>query len=265
MVVSKSSHIPIYIINLARESRRKAFMQEQLDRLELQANFVEAIDARQLSVEELSSKSDAAAVKRSPSWLSPGAIACGLSHSRAYHEFIASGQEAALFLEDDTVLSGKLKGQLEELIAEIKDQEVILLHFVSFAPCELRINGGIPFGPYGLYSALDAGQPTTAAAYMLTRATAIKLAEYTSTVKATADAWGHFMENGMIDRVRCTAPSIILTADFKSSIDYIKAGSLKGKLLSAVDRWKIFPFYQILARRRRKNVELVRDSFVFVD
>jgi glycosyl transferase family 25 len=245
VVVSKSSHIPIYIINLARESRRKAFMQEQLDRLELQANFVEAIDARQLSVEELSSKSDAAAVKRSPSWLSPGAIACGLSHSRAYHEFIASGQEAALFLEDDTVLSGKLKGQLEELIAEIKDQEVILLHFVSFAPCELRINGGIPFGPYG--------------------ATAIKLAEYTSTVKATADAWGHFMENGMIDRVRCTAPSIILTADFKSSIDYIKAGSLKGKLLSAVDRWKIFPFYQILARRRRKNVELVRDSFVFVD
>lgn len=240
-------------------------MQEQLERLKLEAKFVEAADARELSPEELSSRSDTAAVKRSPSWLSPGAIACGLSHNLAYQDFIASGQETALFLEDDTVLSADLNQQLEELSSEIKDREVILLHFVSFAPCKLQKKDGVKFGTYGLYSALDAGQPTTAAAYMLTRSTALQMAEYTSTIKATADAWGHFMENGVIDKVRCTAPSIVLTADFKSSIDYIDASSFKGKILGVIDRRKIFPFYQILAKRRKANVERIRDSFVFVE
>jgi glycosyl transferase, family 25 len=263
--MSDSTTIPIYIINLARERRRKGFMEAQLAEYEIEATFIEAIDARTMSSTELEARSDSAAVKRSPSWLSPGAIACALSHNKAYTEFLKSDNEVALFLEDDTILSSQLSQQIQELSAEIRDGEVVLLHFVSFEPCELRKTGSKRFDGYGLFEAVKSNAPTTAAAYMLTRSTAQKFANYTSTVRATADAWGHFVENGVINRVRCTAPSIIHTAEFKSSIDYIDATSYKGKILGLIDRKRLFPFYQLLAKRRKSNVERIRDSYVLVE
>ncbi len=263
--MSNSTTIPIYIINLARETRRKRFMEAQLAKYNNEATFIEAVDAREMSAKEIEEGSDAAAVKRSPSWLSPGAIACALSHNKAYGEFSQSQHEVALFLEDDTILSPQLVAQVEELSKEIRDGEVVLLHFVSFEPCELRKSESKRFDGYGLYEAVKPNAPTTAAAYMLTKASAQKFAHYTSTVRATADAWGHFVENGVIHRVRCAAPSIVHTAEFKSSIDYIEATSIKGRLLGLVDKRKIFPFYQLLAKRRKSNVERIRDSYVLVD
>lgn len=94
----------VYYINLARRTDRRAFMEAQFARLGLQATRIEAIAANDLGPEMRAKYSNPDALF----YVTPGDLACAMSHAIAYRQFLQSQAPYALVLEDDALLSGRL-------------------------------------------------------------------------------------------------------------------------------------------------------------
>src|SRR5262245_6692080 len=105
--VMSLSDMRTYVINLPRATDRREAMERQLATSDLDYEFVEAIEGRNLSADEYAELVDHTAVERWPHWLTPGAIGCLLSHRRVL-EMAAERDEPSLILEDDAVLSPHL-------------------------------------------------------------------------------------------------------------------------------------------------------------
>ncbi|MDC0539901.1 glycosyltransferase family 25 protein [bacterium] len=92
----------IYVINLRRHSLRKERIIQNLNPLNINYKFIEAIDW-------VNYKDNLSFFHKCldkyffdpNAWFSYGIICCALSHRKAYKEFLDSGEETALFLEDD--------------------------------------------------------------------------------------------------------------------------------------------------------------------
>ncbi len=101
----------IFIISLPGAEARRAFQRKQAQRLGLEIEFVEAVDARAL---------DAASCQRAADhWTRPIArkdIACHLSHRLAWQRVVAAGRPC-LVLEDDAVLSDRMPAVLATIDA----------------------------------------------------------------------------------------------------------------------------------------------------
>jgi len=95
---------PVYVINLDRCPERLEIMRQNLDAIGMQIERITAIDRRDLEQTAWRTHYDEARNRREylgP--LTPGEIACFLSHRRAWETFLQTSRAAALFLEDDVV------------------------------------------------------------------------------------------------------------------------------------------------------------------
>lgn len=90
----------IYVINLARRPDRKAFMEQQAAALGLSLDFVESVDALALP-DDLGVRVRKGLHGR----LSDGDLACALSHRKVWQRIVESGEQYAVVLEDDAILS----------------------------------------------------------------------------------------------------------------------------------------------------------------
>lgn len=101
-----------YVINLKSQTQRRAFQVQQLTRLGLDFEILEAVTAADID--------DATYQSHYHDWLRPlkkVEVACYYSHQRCWQAVIDSNQ-AALILEDDVLLSQ----QLPQLLAELETQ-----------------------------------------------------------------------------------------------------------------------------------------------
>jgi GR25 family glycosyltransferase involved in LPS biosynthesis len=96
-------HVPIYYINLASRGDRRVFMEDQLTRLGLVAERIEAVTIDQVPQPLLDYH--ASTPKQA---CSPAAVACSLSHAKVWTTMLARGDESAIILEDDAVLDPAL-------------------------------------------------------------------------------------------------------------------------------------------------------------
>ena len=111
--------IPIYVINLKRNPERRLFIQRQLDALNLNYQFVDAIDkydlefpkdrvqiAQSLSIDEsiLENKYNAVVEHERQKNANFGPLACLLSHIKIYDLIIKNDIHTACILEDDVTL-----------------------------------------------------------------------------------------------------------------------------------------------------------------
>jgi glycosyl transferase family 25 len=106
----------ILVINLARRDDRLAAMDGQLGALRLPYERVEAIDGRNLL-----------AVNSADPGLTRGEIACHRSHRLAWQRLMDSGEERALILEDDVILSPRLPAFLKRPEAWPEDADLVRL------------------------------------------------------------------------------------------------------------------------------------------
>lgn len=122
----------IYCINLERSKERRHNMQAQFERLGLLFEFINAVDGRVLSDNEV------AAVYSK--WrtrfchgkgLSLGEIGCALSHIEFYRRVVAENAPGFVF-EDDVELGHEVKGALEEVESFLADNKV---------PCLVQLPG----------------------------------------------------------------------------------------------------------------------------
>lgn len=91
----------VYVINLARRPDRRAFMQQQADRLGLHLDFIDAVDAQSpaANLDEIEVRSGL------HGRMSKGDLACTLSHRKFWRLLLDSGEPYAVVLEDDAILS----------------------------------------------------------------------------------------------------------------------------------------------------------------
>ena len=147
--------IPIYIINLKRNPERKIFMQRQLDALNLNYQFVDAIDkfdiessryraqlAQSLNIEPSALEYKYSKVvhqsKTDKKYKDEGSgrIACLLSHIKTYNLMHENNDEMACVLEDDAILLPTFR---EVLNIQVElEWDILLL-------ASLPLSGSIPF------------------------------------------------------------------------------------------------------------------------
>jgi len=104
----------IFIINLARRGDRLAAMDGQMRGLRLEYQRVEAIDGRNLL-----------AVNSADPAMTRGEIACHRSHRLAWRRLVDSGEDRALILEDDVLLSPRLPAFLKRPEALPDDADIV--------------------------------------------------------------------------------------------------------------------------------------------
>lgn len=100
--------VGVFVINLDRRPDRLERILTWLNRVELEAVRIQAIDGQNASLGILSR-------------LRPSEIACWESHQKAYALFLESDFPYALILEDDAVINPRFKGNLPQTIDRLKE------------------------------------------------------------------------------------------------------------------------------------------------
>lgn len=256
-----------YYISLDRSKERARHIQRHVDELQLNSCKISAVDGKLLTREDIVKVCNIEQVDKLRWWLTDGAIGCALSHKIAYKKFLETTDEAAFIIEDDVVLPKNIGEILALVSQEIKSNEVVLLYYTSFKPAEISSVGGVELSNLksGLYFPMDLKQPITAAAYCIGREAAKGMLKANTPIALAADSWNDFYLKGAFSGLRLLYPSPIVTRNFKSSIDYFKKGSLKGRLSEVVNKYKVPIVYQYVKKRRADTLDSMLGHFTLVN
>ena len=242
-----------YLINLDRASDRLEFMTKQFNENNIEFERIKAIDGRLLTQEEIEAKCDMNSVRSSPQWLTPGMLACCMSHSNTYKKAIDDNVKVCCILEDDVKIYPDFSAVVNKLENVIQDDEIILIYFSSFNIVKLSNNGKQHLlKDYYLYQCVNTDRIMSAAAYMLTQKTLDKLLSVYYPIGTGSDSWLDYKKHGAFSKIRCVYPRVAHPNYFKSTIDYMDKKSLKGKLSALVEKNKIPIAYQIVKYKRKK-------------
>lgn len=259
-----------YVINLARSPDRRAHIVAELQRTGLDYEMVPAVDGRTLDLDD-TDLIDPSLVARSP--FVAGAAGCALSHFHIYQKILDDGRDQALILEDDIRLPADLDDLADEVAGHLTGAEVALLNYASCPPGPLGIS---PKGSIDLPAArllalpIDVRQLVNSGAYVITREACERMVEHLLPIRAHADGWRFFYEEGLLDRVRCVLPQPVpKSPKFESTIGLYSLGNgVKARLVGPLVRRKIPGLHQAILYRRQRimrnwdRAEVVNQPFV---
>ena len=247
------SKLAVFVISLKRSPERREHVKKHLDSIGLEFEFFDAVYGKELSEQEMNELCDREAIKNSPNWLTPSAIGCSLSHYYVYKEIIKRNLLYALVLEDDIVFNKDFVSCLDSTAKQMKENEIMLLYYQSWDPLKLKTDSKKQLcKSYVTYKPADMYQPICAAAYLITNAACRTLSNVILPVRLCADTWGKFAELNGFEHFSCVYPRAVDTTDAKSTIDYIGNSRLAG-IMRWVDKYKVFPLYQMLKLKRNRN------------
>jgi len=94
-------NLPVFLISLDKDTARRQRLKERFGEYE---NFtlISAVDGRIISTKEYFALV-MPSLRLHGRLMSPAEVGCTLSHVKAYEAFIASGEQRALFIEDDVI------------------------------------------------------------------------------------------------------------------------------------------------------------------
>lgn len=242
-----------YVINLARSVDRRQHITSQLAKAGIDYEIVQAVDGRDLDIHDPTLIDPAMAAK----CLFPGTVACPLSHLLVYAKILEDGGSTALVLEDDVSLPTDLGPIAYDVAEHLTGAEVALLNFGGYPPnpLQLSLEGAVELpSSRRLALPVDARQLVNAGAYVITREACQRMVDSAPPVRSTADAWGFFFEEGIIDRVRCVLPQPVPKCPkFESTIGLYSLGNgFKARLVGPLVRHKIPGLHQLILYRRQR-------------
>lgn len=123
----RRSNMKNVVISLPSATRRRALMEREFERLQLQFHFHDAIDGATLSAEQRAMVDEVAARRKALYSRSPGEIACWLSHMAVLSEFACGESESMAVFEDDARLKGNLASVLEALSIDTHGFDIVKL------------------------------------------------------------------------------------------------------------------------------------------
>jgi len=185
----------IFIINMAKDTKRRHSISRQMDKLKLEHEFFNAVAGKDLSPVELRrSYNHSKAMRTECRGLTPSEIGCALSHIGVYRLILERRLPMALVLEDDTVLSDAINAVLE-CLQECMHSEHPMLTLLSPVH-ETR----------GVTRALGSGHQMIpfcggyfTNGYVITAAGARALVKFLYPVGDVADCWQRLQGHGVID------------------------------------------------------------------
>ena len=179
--------IKTYIINLAKSTVRKQYMEDLLSSYPfLDVEFVKAVDGRLLSEEERRSSFDyVRSMTIYGRTMNAGEVGCALSHRIVYEKLTASSDPYALVLEDDISIQRDLNllplEKIDEVMQTSKSRVLMLSGDYSFYKKESIIK---------IYSAVGAY------AYIINKAAAKKILSIDPPC-CVADDWMFYKRRGI--------------------------------------------------------------------
>jgi len=253
-----------YVINLARSRDRRVYITAHLDKIGIDHEIVTGVDGHGL---DLGDQSIIAPSFRTSVYLAIGSAGCALSHLAVYRRIIEDGLDMALVLEDDVILPADM-GDLTDAVGKaLVGAEVALVSVDSWEPLKVSTQGAVPLpSSRSLAFPIDVFQPRSGGAYIITRAACERMIEHNIPIRTTADDWGFFYSEGIIDRVRCVLPvSAKKNHNFSSTIGSYSLGSgVLGRMMAATMRHRIPVLHQMMARRR-SSIYRAKDLSLFTD
>jgi glycosyl transferase family 25 len=241
-----------YVINLDRSPDRRAHMISELKKAGLDYEFVPACDGRALDLNDPSVITPELFTK---SLFPANQGATSLSHIRCYERMIAQGRDTALVLEDDLLLPADISALMDAVAAHLTGSEVALLSFTSPEPVEMARESAVQL-PNGrtLAFPIDLWKICSGGAYVITREAGERMVKSLVPVRACADEWGYFYDEGILDRVRCVVPSTVSGANQFHSMQgsYTLGTGLKSRLLWPLVKLKLPVIQQVLTYRRKR-------------
>ena len=109
--------LPIFVVNMQRDTERRQHMAGLLAGLGLAAEFVGAVDGRTLTAPERAVYDPARALRVYGVEMRDAEIGCYLSHHRIYERMVREGIPVAMVLEDDISIDPSLPGTVSALLA----------------------------------------------------------------------------------------------------------------------------------------------------
>ncbi len=129
------NNVPIFIVNLKKDTEKKEHMQELCKRYKLDCQFINAIYGKDVDENELAKVYDK---KRTLSEmgreLTAGEIGCTLSHKYIYQKMVDEHIEKAIIFEDDVIFDQSIHEVLSSMDNFPDDWEVTLLIYYRILP-----------------------------------------------------------------------------------------------------------------------------------
>ncbi len=243
------------VINLQESEERRLFMKEQLDQLNLDYEFCNAVDGRKLTDKDFELVCDMKKAKEWPNLFTPGMIGCALSHYSVYKQIVDRGIPYALILEDDIKLTPEIKqvlAGLESMLNSgvLSQDEPVLLYYQNTKPVRFTSSSQLLIGKnYTANYPINIWEPITTAAYVITNRCASRLIQLVYPVRYPSDSWGVFYREKAIAGIRCVLPLPVKSGYFKSDIGY-ELNKPLNNFVKKLEARNVFPVKQLLKIRR---------------
>ncbi len=130
--------IPIFIINLKKDTEKKEHMKELCKKYSLKCQFIDAVYGNDLDntyIEQITDSEKSISVYGKE--LTRGEIGCTLSHIAIYKQMIEHNIENAIIFEDDIDLKEDFSAIINSIDTFPKDWEIMLLGYYSRVADEL--------------------------------------------------------------------------------------------------------------------------------
>ncbi|MCX7049960.1 MAG: glycosyltransferase family 25 protein [Candidatus Sumerlaeota bacterium] len=241
-----------FIINIAKDTKRRHFISRQMDKLKLEHEYFNAIVGKDLTTAELRrSYNHSKAMRTQCRDLTPSEIGCALSHIGIYRLILARRLPMALILEDDTVLSDEINtilGCLQECMHSEHPMLTLLSPVHGTKGAARALGSGHQMQPF------SSGFFTNG--YVITAAGARALVKFLYPVGDVADCWRRLQRHGVIDLYAVTPPLALQNREAFGSITSAEIG----KFLKGRARW-----WKYLFKARRAFWLGVDQSIAFFD
>jgi glycosyl transferase, family 25 len=241
-----------YVINLARSLDRRAHIIAELQKTGLDYEIITAVDGRDVDLHDPAIIGPSLLAKNA---FPAGTAGCALSHIQAYQKMVADGLDEALILEDDVTLPADLAALADAVAGHLTGAEVALLNYGSPDTCKISPEGSVDL-PHSRLLALpiDVSRLVNAGAYVITREACERMLESALPVRANADDWRHFYQEGILDRVRCILPlAVVKSPKFESTIGLYSLGNgVKARVVRPLVSRKIPLLHQVILYRRQR-------------
>ncbi|WP_190286180.1 MULTISPECIES: glycosyltransferase family 25 protein [Pantoea] len=189
----------IFVINLARSPERRASMEQQLSRLNLEYEIVEAVDGSQLSYTDIMKETRPLNYA-----LSCGEVGCALSHINIYRRIASEGIPMALILEDDALIDCKTV----DVMSEIEERNTTHPTVTLLTEGPKYINKPLYKSDEKKHQIYEVLEAACSHGYVINNSAACRMANFLYSVWMVADKW-QVLKEYSVCQVEAVIPSVI--------------------------------------------------------
>jgi len=245
--------LPIYVVNLKWSVKRREFIEKQLKRARLEYTIIEAYDA----INDPDVNSQVIGNNREAN-LSRGHIGCVLSHLKIWNMMQDRKEKFALIIEDDVVISKKLREIIESVEPHLVENNVCFVsmqvhHPINFVKRQDLVHG---YELCDVLGSIEGARGTQA--YIISKTVAGRFTKELYPVKYNVDTWPLYRDKGYFENISVIFPFPVIHGEFLSDLheeSFKWQRSMKENVKFFVYKYKPTPIYQWFLKVRRKRVE----------